>query len=73
MLILNLNGLCNQRVILSDQSTGEFVWDEPGNESTCRFQAFDHVGFEVPKLEIKNGAVISAIDGSENYKIRLLR
>lgn len=72
MLILNLHGLCNQRVTLSDQSTGEFVWDEPGNESTCRFQTPYHKGFEISKLEIRDGVVIPAVDGSVTYKIRLV-
>lgn len=72
MLILNLKGLSNQSVTLSDQSKGEFAWDEPGNELTCRFQSPYHEGFEVSKLEIRDGAVIPATDGSVVYKIRLL-
>lgn len=72
MLILNLKGLSNQSVTLSDQSKGEFVWDEPDNELTCRFQTPYHMGFEVSKLEIRDGAVITATDGSVVYKIRLL-
>lgn len=72
MIYLKLNGLHNQKVTLSDESKGEFVWNEPGNTFTCRFQSYDHMGFEVPKLEIRDGSVIPAVDGSVTYKIRLV-
>lgn len=70
MLEIKLNGLENQRVILSDGNAGEFVWDD-GINSNCYFSSPNYAGFEVPRFKIKNGAVIRSADGRLLYKIVL--
>lgn len=70
-LTLKLNGLYNQRVTLSDGSTGEFVWDDGINASACYFQSYYYVGFEVPKTAIRNGTIIQSADDSITYRIRI--
>lgn len=77
MINLNLEGLQNQEVRLSDGTKGDFVWDDPAIPSNycqpnCRFQSYFHDGFEIPKLKVKDGMVINSVHGTESYKIRLM-
>lgn len=70
MLEIELNGLENQIVTLSDGSEGEFVWND-GINSSCYFSSPNYVGFEVPRFKIKDGATIPSADGRLTYKIVL--